>query len=240
MKKFNTIFFLVLMFTSTGLAQGLTESEKQKVSDKVKKQSVDSALVTAQQIIIGAEVRIEFNVKPQERSDVIKSLYVALEVLNAIEYKNLKNSDYYSWKAKAFTLLDNNEQAIMQYSRAIEIDPRNVSNLSKRALCKMAIENHFGAIPDLTKAIKLDQINDDLYANRAMCYFLTHQLDNAMSDANKAISLNRKNSYSFLVRGNIHWVTERQEEACLDFTTAGDLGDERAFEFLKEYCASTR
>lgn len=240
MKKLNPIFFLSIMFISTGFAQGLTESEKKVVWDKVKNESVDSAFMNAQQIIVSAEARITFNLKPEERSNDVKAVYIALEILNAIEYANLKNDNYYSWRAKGFKLLDNNEQAIIHYSRAIEIEPKNIYYLSKRALCKMAIENHFGAIPDLTKAIMLDRNDDELYGNRAMCYFLTGQLDNAMLDANKAISLNSKNSYYFLVRGNIHWVVERQEEACLDFSTAGDLGDERAFEFLKEYCRSTR
>jgi tetratricopeptide (TPR) repeat protein len=180
MNKINTISFLFITLISTGFAQGLTESEKKVVWEKVKNKSVDSAFIDAQEIIMSADARKTFNLKPQESSNDNKAVYIALEILDAIEYANLKNGRYYSWRAKGFKVLDNNEQAIIQYSKAIEIDPKNVDYLSKRALCKMAIENHFGAIPDLTKAIMLDRNNDELYGNRAMCYFLTHQLDNAI------------------------------------------------------------
>lgn len=219
-----------------GFSQELTELEKENIRENIRNMPNDSSLMTAKRLIISSSF-YELS-QGEQRVKEIKSIHIALEVLRLIEHKNLKNDDYFDWRASGFKLLENYEQAIIFYSKAIEINPKNVRYLKKRAECKMAINNHYGAISDITKALALTPNDDSLFGNRAMCYVLTEQWNNAMLDANKAISLNKKEGFYFLTRGTIHGHFDRKKEACLDYSTAGDLGDERAFEFLREYCSN--
>lgn len=224
------------VFVFQGYSQELNELIKGNIRDNIKNISIDSALMTAKTLIISSSFYELSSGEQRERE--IKSIYIALEILRLIEHKNLRNDDYFEWRASAFKMLNNNEQAIIYYSKAIEVDSENVRYYKKRAECKMAINNHYGAVPDITKAISLTPNDDSLYGNRAMCYVITGQWNNAVLDISKAISINKKVGFYFLTRGTIHSHFDRKKEACLDYSTAGDLGDERAFEFLREYCSN--
>lgn len=234
--KICTIIAILFTISLNAFSQELTELEKQNIKENIKGISIDSALMAAKQLIISSSF---YELSSAEKRDKeIKAIYIALEIIRLIEYKNLQNDDYYDWRGAGLKLLKNNEQAIIYYSKAIEINPKNVRFFKERAECKMAISNHYGAIPDITKALSLTPNDDSLFGNRAMCYLITEQWNNAMLDINKAISLNNKVGFYFLTRGTIHSHFGRKKESCLDYSTAGDLGDERAFEFLREYCSN--
>jgi tetratricopeptide (TPR) repeat protein len=219
-----------------GIGQELNATEKENIRNNIKDIPNDSALMSAKRLIISSSFyEMSEGVK---RSNQLKSLSVALEILRLIESQNLDNDDYYDWRAAGYKIIGDNEQAIIYYSKAIQINSKNVYYLQKRAECKMAISNHYGAIPDITKALALKPNDDSLLGNRAMCYVQTEQWNNAIVDANKAISINSKVAFYFLTRGIVHAYFNRKKESCLDFSTAGDLGDQRAFELLKEYCTN--
>jgi tetratricopeptide (TPR) repeat protein len=236
--KMKTIALLTLLnlIIFHGFSQQLSDVEKENIRKNIKDLPNDSLLMTAKRLIMASSF-YELS-EGAKRNNEIKSINTALEILKLIEYKNLKNDDYYDWRASGYKMLNNNEQAIIYYSKAIDLNPKKLRYFEKRAECKMAINNHYGAIPDITKALTLNPNDDSLLGNRAMCYVQTDQWNNAMVDITKAISLNKKVGFYFITRGVIHSNFNRKKEACLDFNTAGDLGDERAFEFLREYCTN--
>jgi tetratricopeptide (TPR) repeat protein len=236
----NNIAFLVAfiaLFSAPDIcSQTLTTNEKQKVSAHVNSISKDSAFILAKHMLM---VSTFYETKEgRERDADSKAISVALEVFGLIESEYSRSDEYWFFRATGFGLIKNYEQAIISYSKAIEINPKGVGYFAKRARAKMQISNHYGAIPDFSKAITLDPSDDSLFGDRAICYLVTKQFNNALVDSNKAISLNQRAGSYYLTRGLVHLNFERRKEGCLDFNTAGDLGDERAFEFLRDLCGN--
>lgn len=234
-------FFLCILAIGVGsdcsaqttFTQELSSADKEAIKLFVDQVGIDSAYKFAQIAVITATVKSDFGVR--DSSDE-HSLLVAVEVLDLIEHDKKDNTWYYYNKAMGLQYLSKYEQAIMTFSKAIELNPTQASFFRERGKCKMNIHNCYGAIPDFTKAISLDPKDAKLYSSRSTCYVQTEEYDAAFIDINKAISLNAKDPTYYLTRGLIHMIKNRTKEGCLDLTKAGDMGSSYAFELLKEYC----
>ena len=77
----------------------------------------------------------------------------------AEEYLNSAVSKFY---------LDNMEGAIVDYTKAIEIDSNYVEAYRKRGLAKETLKDYSGAIVDYTKAIEIDPNYAPAYRDRGI------------------------------------------------------------------------
>lgn len=129
--------------------------------------------------------------------------------------------------------------AILDYNKAINLDPNFWWVYFEKALAKYELQDFQGAIADYTKAIILEPKCTKAYSYRAFAKYELQDYRGVIADCNKALELS--NNFpaiadSFFYRGNANRYLGQKENACLDYSKAGEFGQEEAYEMIKKYC----
>jgi len=85
--------------------------------------------------------------------------------------------------------LDDNDGAIADYTKAIELDPNNPMYYDNRALSKAEKENFSGAIEDYTTSIELYPGDPETYYQRGLVKLLSGNKYDACLDLKRAEEL---------------------------------------------------
>ena len=117
----------------------------------------------------------------------------------------------------------NHKEAVMIYSKGIELYPRYHLFFSGRALEYMFLSDIRSAISDMNEAIRLDPSNASYYAYRGGFYDRIGQPDQALKDLNKAIELNPNTPHSYQSRANHYRIKGMLDLADKDNKKAVDL-----------------
>jgi len=92
-----------------------------------------------------------------------------------------------SWRVKGGVKED--DKAISDFTKAIELDPDNARYYSSRGASYERLEEYDEAISDATKAIELDSEDADSYSTRGSSYDKLGAHEKAISDYTKALEL---------------------------------------------------
>jgi len=95
------------------------------------------------------------------------------------------------------------QESIIDYSKAIELDPEDVDSYIYRAYSYLKLNKPGEALPDLNKGIANKPNVSVLYANRAMIKLNIGDLIGAWSDCNKCLSLDSTNAEVYNCRAII-------------------------------------
>ncbi|GEM_PF-824798 len=135
------------------------------------------------------------------------------------------NSDWaYSMRAFAYNAKGNNEQAILDFSKAIEINPK-AEYYDDRGLVYAAKGNNDQAILDCNKSIELKPNYADAYYARGCAYGNKNNSDQAISDFSRAIELNPKYALAYEYRGLAYARKKEYDKAWADVHKAESLGE---------------
>jgi tetratricopeptide (TPR) repeat protein len=99
----------------------------------------------------------------------------------------------YVLQGMVFMKEDKYDQAISEFTKAIELDPDNDKYAEvyvSRGICYVEVQEYDKAIDDFTKCIELDPNNANAYGGRGHCYTLKGEIDKAVADFAKATQLN--------------------------------------------------
>src|SRR5258708_518453 len=89
------------------------------------------------------------------------------------------------------------EAAINNYSRAIELEPKNAKAYGGRGAAKRTKGDIEGALADLNKSIELDPTVQSAYYARAWVNLILKRGDDSYVDATKVLSFNQTNAIIF-------------------------------------------
>jgi tetratricopeptide (TPR) repeat protein len=92
-------------------------------------------------------------------------------------------------QGKKFSSVENVDQAIENYSKAIKIDPKLAKAYNNRGIAYMWKKQYDLALTDFSKTIALDPKNGKAYNNRAIVYSYQGENNKALQDLHKAQSL---------------------------------------------------
>ena len=120
------------------------------------------------------------------------------------------------------------ENAIRDYSEAIELDPKYADAYNYRGISYLSNGDVDNAIADYTKAIELDPEYADAYKDRAIAHFGNSDFDNAITDYTKAIQLDPDDTNIYNYRGLTHFENSRPDKAIDDFNRAIQLNPDGA------------
>ena len=126
--------------------------------------------------------------------------------------------------------------AIVDYNKAIQLDPDYINAYSSRGWAKISTEDYKGAMADFNTAIRLDPEEPNAYNSRG---FLKGFLDDhrgAIQDFNKSIKLDPEYETAYYNRGIAKKELGDINGACWDWSKAGELGDYSAYEKIREFC----
>ena len=126
---------------------------------------------------------------------------------------------------------------IQDYTKAIELNPKDAEAYYNRGTAKAELKDYKGARQDYTKAIKLNPKDFEAYTNRGVAKFeLKKDYRGAIQDYTKAIELNPKDAEAYYNRGLTKITSGQKDSGCLDLSKAGELGLAGAYEAIKKYC----
>ena len=113
--------------------------------------------------------------------------------------------------------------AIQNYTRAIELNPLDISAYNDRGFCYSQIEKYDDAINDLTRAMELNPLDLISTYNRGWCYSQIGKYDDAINDLTRAVALNPLYSTAYSQRGWCYSKIEKYDDAINDHTKAIEL-----------------
>ena len=125
------------------------------------------------------------------------------------------------------------EEAISQYSAAIQYSPYNAWTYVKQGECYGGTGKFENAIETLSKAIFLRPDHADDYCKRGLAYAGKEAHNLAIADLSRAIELDHDNGVGYFCRAMVRLDLEEWEDAKFDLTTAKEKGIDIPTEFKK-------
>jgi serine/threonine protein kinase len=186
---------------------------------------------------VGALAGVVGQAMAKELPDRFKDTTELVTALNAISISTapssthadkdaLRNSRAYNKRGLAHASTRNYEQAIHEYTRAIELGPLYAEAYNNRGSAYLILGSYRQAILDFSRA--LDLVPDFVAAtiNRGIAYTAWENYERALADFNQAIALNAKNIYAYYNRGNTRVRMGHFKEALDDYDRAIELDGE--------------
>ena len=118
---------------------------------------------------------------------IVICLLLFVNVVNC--YGAKETADEFFERGKKFSSVENADQAIDNYSKAIKINPKFSKAYNNRGIAYILKKQYNLAVADFSKAIESDPKNGQAYNNRAIVYSYQGETDKARQDLHKAQSL---------------------------------------------------
>jgi len=122
----------------------------------------------------------------------------------------------YFWRGRSFERLEKHQEAIADYSKAIEVDPKFTLAYCSRA----AVVSHRDGVLDYTSAIEIDPGYTIAYYRRGCLHDELGNLEESIKDFTMTIRLDPKFARAYFMRGLAQLKTHDLEEAIVDFDVA--------------------
>lgn len=153
-----------------------------------------------------------------------KILIISIVLLLSIPLlsQNVKKDPYFEKGVKAM-LQKRYDEAVKQFSLALDNNPRSIPALSRRGQAYMFLNKFQEAINDFTKIIQINSSLPDVYNYRGLAYGYIGEIDKAIDDFDKAINLDRNFAEAYLNRGTALASRSEYERALKDYTKAINL-----------------
>lgn len=206
--------------------------------DFFEKWGYDSLVNTGVSAIMYVVSNRDFDI---EVKDADKNLRLGIGLLTrAIEISPDKAYPYW-WRGIGFKGVKDFSRALMDFTRASKLDPKDFKNFEGKADCKKELKDYYGAISDYNKAISMTNQSKyppyhRLIADRAFCKLMLQDNANALIDVNKAIELDSENGRYYALKGGVLIQLGMKKEGCLQLSKAGELGFNGAYELIASNC----
>jgi lipoprotein NlpI len=133
------------------------------------------------------------------------------------------------------------DDAIADYNRALELDPKFADAYNNRGIAKVRKGDFDGAIADYSRALKLDPKFAAAYRRRGIAEQDESDFDGAIADYNRALELDPKFAIAYADRGISHFSSRHWNEALKDFNHFFDLSkDEQDYPRLFVWMITVR
>ena len=167
---------------------------------------------------------------------------VIQHLLERFEHPILNQDDVEAYFNRALTRseLNDNEGAIADYSRVVEINPKQDVAYNNRGILRYQLGNKEGAIPDFNRALMSNPASSITYCNRGI---VRAELGNAMGaveDFSNAIQVDSNCLPAYFQRGLARTQMGNKMGAVEDFSHVIRLNDHEAAAFLYRGMARTK
>jgi tetratricopeptide (TPR) repeat protein len=125
-------------------------------------------------------------------------------------------------------MLGQRDNAIADFSRAIELDPKNVNALISRGRAYSELDQLAKAVVDFSSAIQLAPEFPFAWYNRGNAYLRFGEWDKAVADYSRAIELAPNYAFAWYTRGLAYSKSGQWDKAVADFSRAIELAPKDA------------
>ena len=154
--------------------------------------------------------------------NLFTKLAAGLLILGTATFTNAASPDAaaHGNKGKELAAAGKLDEAIAEYTKALEISPKDELLYRNRGLVYRANNKFPEAIADFAKAIELAPKSELGYVERGQVLMIQNQFDAALVDYNKAVELNPNNPVCYDRRGFVFYNLKKFEDAIKDYTTS--------------------
>lgn len=124
----------------------------------------------------------------------------------------LQDSRAYNKRGLAHLTTRNYEQAMIDFTKAIQLDSHYAEAFNNRSTAHLLMANYGQAVVDCDKALDLAPDFVAAYVNRGIAYTGLRDYNQALADYERALALSPENVYAFHNRGNTYlWMSNYRE-----------------------------
>jgi len=156
-----------------------------------------------------------------------------LEMLNSLIARNGNNADYFYNRGWVYEYTGKTDEAEKDYSRAVEIDKKQVDAFYNRGVIYMKKGRYDLAIKDFSEVIGLKPGSADAYCNRGNAYLQIGETEKALKDYTSAIKIAPQDPDLYYNRALLYLSKGEKVKALEDMKEAARLGHDKAREYLK-------
>jgi tetratricopeptide (TPR) repeat protein/serine/threonine protein kinase len=135
----------------------------------------------------------------------------------------MKRPDYsaaHDLRGRAYQKLHRYEQALADFSKAIDLNPNAASTLTSRGNVLRALGRLDEALADHAKAVRLEPDYAEAHVNLGNVLSLTDRLDQAIAEYERAIRLKPDLFQAHAGLGDAFWEKHRPDQAITEYETA--------------------
>jgi len=145
---------------------------------------------------------------------------------------DLRQAEAYNLQGETSISKNLFNNAIKDFSRALEINPNYVDALINRGSAYAQLGRFNDALMDFNHALKFEKKDAELYNKRGEIYLQNNMYDQAIKDFTAAMVLNPMYSDAYLNRGRAYSEKGMPEEAMADFNQAIKADSDQSFGFI--------
>jgi tetratricopeptide (TPR) repeat protein len=116
-----------------------------------------------------------------------------------------------------------NQGAILEFDRAIKIDPKYAEAYVNRGVAKLGLGDKQGAIADYSRAIAIHPQDALIYYNRGVAKFELGDNPGAIADFDRAIAINPQDAETYSNRGAVKLAAGDKQGAIADLKKGAEL-----------------
>lgn len=165
------------------------------------------------------------DINAAEKFKEINSVYEILsDPLKRFEYdKTIRQAEELYKCGIAKSQLGNYQDAILDYTKALEINPGWAEVLYHRGFASYKLQDYRNADIDYTKALFLDPCLVEVYYYRGLCRIKLRYIQAGMEDYTKALEINPNFAHVYYQRGLVYLELQEHRLARFDFRKAAQL-----------------
>jgi tetratricopeptide (TPR) repeat protein len=133
------------------------------------------------------------------------------------------SAEFYLKTGNAYAKKGQYDQAIADFTKALEINPWYADAYSNRGVAYLHKGQYDRAIADYTKALEINPRYAEACFNRGNLYYKKGQYDKAIADFTKAVELNPRYAEAYSNRGVAYDDTGQYDKAIADYTKALEI-----------------
>ncbi|NCC37713.1 MAG: tetratricopeptide repeat protein, partial [Chloroflexia bacterium] len=144
------------------------------------------------------------------------------------EYETLRNKlvEFYLERGKEQSERNDNADALQNFSRALEIQPKNAELYRKRAETLADLGNYDSAQQDVQQVFEQEPEAGKSYWIRGYVYAKQKKYEEALADYTRAVELQPDDGYNYAWRGRVYYDQRQYDLALADFSRAIELNPE--------------
>lgn len=129
----------------------------------------------------------------------------------------------YTARGRAWLREEEPEEAVSDFTRALELQPANTALLQDRARAHTRLGAHTQAAADWSAIIALLPTSDSAYLRRADAYLAAGDTAAALADFNSVLGRDARNLEARIGRGNVFVALDQKADAYREFDLAQEI-----------------
>ncbi len=126
----------------------------------------------------------------------------------------------YQHRAAIYLNMGEYDKAILEYNKALELDPTYAPAYYDRGLAYAQQQRHAEAIADFSEVIARNPQHADALYNRGLVHARQAAFAQALADYDQALALHPEDALIYNSRGNVHYNTKDYAQAIADYDQA--------------------